>query len=121
MLKFQYTSAPLISIQQFSFLHCQVLKFALIFQGKSVLFHSKLYMLNSSRISLTPITSFAPSFISMFVPSLLMRSTLPGTAKTSRPCSRAQLAVINEPLPAAASTTTTLKTIRLLSCSLLES
>ena len=59
----------------------------------------------SSRMSSARITSLAPSRMSRFVPALRAESTFPGTAKTSRPCSRAKRAVIREPLRRVASTT----------------
>ena len=61
----------------------------------------------SSKISSTPSTSLAPCLRRRCVPVLRMLRATPGTAKTSRPCSRAKRAVISDPLLSAASTTTT--------------
>ncbi len=52
-------------------------------------------------------TSLAPCLISRFGPQLILEVILPGTAKTSRCCSSAILAVIDEPLYCAPSTTRT--------------
>jgi len=62
---------------------------------------------SSSRMSSTVSVNFAPCLRRPCVPRLVGASIGPGTANTSRPCSAASLAVINEPLPSAASTTTT--------------
>lgn len=58
----------------------------------------------SSRISHEHLTIFAcPVAISIFDPSLVIRSISPGIAKTSRPCSSASWAVMSVPLERAAS------------------
>ena len=62
---------------------------------------------NSSRMSSTLSTSFAPSRISWWQPFDIRQSIAPGTAKTSRPCSVARRAVIRAPDRSAACTTTT--------------
>src|SRR5690606_9456015 len=49
---------------------------------------------NSSRMSCTPVTHLAPCWISRLVPALFSDVTGPGTANTSRPCSRLQSAVM---------------------------
>ena len=53
------------------------------------------------------VTGVAPCFISQCGPSHPGLPIGPGKAKTSRPCSSAHLAVTNEPLRKAASTTNT--------------
>ena len=53
------------------------------------------------------VTRQAPCFSRLLVPAERGSSGLPGTAKTSRPCSPAKRAVISEPERSAASTTTT--------------
>ena len=55
----------------------------------------------------SPAQRVAPSRMRSFVPSARGSSGEPGTAKTSRPCSRAKRAVMSEPERRAASTTTT--------------
>ena len=53
----------------------------------------------SSKISVVLCTHFAsPCAISRFVPALVSRKISHGTAKTSRPCSRARVAVMSVPL-----------------------
>lgn len=64
---------------------------------------------NSSKMSLALVTSFAPCLIKLCGPALNDEKIGPGTAKTSRPCSKAQSAVISDPLFSAASTTKTPK------------
>ncbi len=61
----------------------------------------------TSMTSLAPVTSVAPSRSSLLVPAQRGSSGEPGTAKTSRPCSPASLAVMREPERSAASTTST--------------
>ena len=61
----------------------------------------------SGSMSVASRTSAAPWRISARQPAASGFSGEPGTANTSRPCARACRAVISEPLPAAASTTTT--------------
>src|SRR3972149_5111972 len=56
-------------------------------------------------MSFTLSTNLAPWRISRCVPRLRLAPASPGTAKTSRPCSRAREAVISEPLFFLASTT----------------
>ena len=60
----------------------------------------------SFRMSSTLSTSLAPCLINSCGPRLRLAVMLPGTAKTSRFCSRAHWAVISEPLFSAASITT---------------
>jgi hypothetical protein len=60
-----------------------------------------------SRISRAEVTRQAPCFRRLLVPAERGSSGLPGTAKTSRPCSPAKRAVISEPERSAASITTT--------------
>ena len=62
---------------------------------------------SSSHTSSQVATSLAPCLISVFGPQEFLLVTLPGTAKTSRFCSRAQRAVMRVPLYSAASTTST--------------
>src|SRR5258707_783557 len=62
---------------------------------------------SSSHTSSQVATSFAPCLISVFGPHEFLLVTLPGTAYTSRFCSRAQREVIRVPLYSAASTTST--------------
>lgn len=57
--------------------------------------------------SAASVTGVAPCLRSPLVPSLRGSSGEPGTAKTSRPCSPANRAVISDPERRAASTTTT--------------
>ena len=60
-----------------------------------------------STMSRAQVTRQAPCFSRLLVPAERGSSGLPGTAKTSRPCSPARRAVISEPERSAASTTTT--------------
>src|SRR6267143_906671 len=62
---------------------------------------------SSSQTSSQVATSFAPCLISVFGPQEFLLVTLPGTAYTSRFCSRAQREVMRVPLYSAASTTST--------------
>ncbi len=64
-------------------------------------------MSNASNMSSITTIGVAPSCINLLVPILNMLLIFPGTAKTSRPCSKAYSAVINEPLLRLASTITT--------------
>jgi hypothetical protein len=59
------------------------------------------------RMSRALVTRHAPCFKRLLAPAERGSSGLPGTAKTSRPCSPANRAVIREPERSAASTTTT--------------
>src|SRR5262245_42034357 len=60
-----------------------------------------------STMSREEVTRQAPCFRRLLVPPARGSSGLPGTAKTSRPCSPASRAVISDPERSAASTTTT--------------
>jgi hypothetical protein len=60
---------------------------------------------SSSHTSSHVATSFAPCLISVFGPPEFLLVTLPGTAQTSRFCSRAQRETMRVPLYSAASTT----------------
>src|ERR1700675_3804632 len=62
---------------------------------------------SSSHTSSHVATSFAPCLIRVFGPQEFLLVTLPGTAYTSRFCSRAQREVMRVPLYSAASTTST--------------
>src|SRR5713226_1030918 len=62
---------------------------------------------SSSQSSYQVATSLAPCLIKVLGPQELLLVTLPGTAYTSRFCSRAQRAVMRVPLYSAASTTST--------------
>src|SRR5712691_5219073 len=62
---------------------------------------------SSSQTSSQVATSLAPCLIKVLGPHELLLVTLPGTAYTSRFCSRAQRAVMRVPLYSAASTTST--------------
>jgi hypothetical protein len=56
------------------------------------------WVLSSERMSLTSSTSLAPSWIRRLAPALARLVMLPGTAKTSRPCSAAKRVVMSAPL-----------------------
>lgn len=62
---------------------------------------------SSSQTSSQVAVSLAPCFINVLGPQAFLLVTLPGTAYTSRPCSRAQRAVMRVPLNSAASITRT--------------
>src|SRR6202035_6135770 len=62
---------------------------------------------SSSHTSSHVAVSLAPCLISVFGPQEFLLVTLPGTAKTSRFCSRAQREVMRVPLYSAASITST--------------
>ncbi len=61
----------------------------------------------ASSISLADVVKTAPSLISRLEPAALGSKGWPGTAKTSRFCSPASLAVMRDPDRSVASTTTT--------------
>ena len=69
---------------------------------------NKLSIPNSSKISAVSVTGFAPCFISLSGPLLILLYIFPGTAITSRPCSKAISAVISAPLLSPASTIKTI-------------
>ena len=62
---------------------------------------------SSSHTSSQVATSAAPCFINVLGPQESLLVTLPGTARTSRPCSSAQRAVTRVPLNSPASSTST--------------
>src|SRR5206468_6219875 len=64
---------------------------------------------SSSHMSSHVATSLAPCLMRVFGPQEFLLVTLPGTANTSRFCSRAQRAVMRVPLYSAVSTTRTPK------------
>jgi hypothetical protein len=62
-----------------------------------------MYRLRLFKMSLTLVTGWAPSWINLLAPAPLGEKMLWGIAKTSRPCARAEFAVISAPLRSGAS------------------